>query len=79
VNWDETDYLAQSNELHAPMLIFHGTNDDSVPLATSQKLAILRPDIVTLVTTDASHVRSWNESPGEYRSAIIEFLLANPG
>jgi hypothetical protein len=79
VNWDETDYLAQSNELHAPMLIFHGTNDDSVPLATSQKLAILRPDIVTLVTTDASHVRSWNESPGKYRSAIIEFLLANPG
>ncbi len=79
VNWDETNYLAQSNELHAPMLIFHGTNDESVPLATSQQLANLRPDIVTLVTTEASHVRSWNESPGNYKSAIIEFLLANPG
>ncbi len=79
INWDETNYLAQSNELHAPMLIFHGTNDESVPLASSQQLANLRPDIVTLVTTEASHVRSWNESPGDYRRAIIEFLLANPG
>lgn len=79
VNWEETDYLAQSNELHAPMLIFHGSNDESVPLATSGQLAQLRPDIVTLVTTEAGHVRSWNESPDEYKSAIIEFLLANPG
>ncbi|MFV1969912.1 MAG: alpha/beta hydrolase [Acidimicrobiia bacterium] len=79
VDWDEVDYLAKSNELHAPMLIFHGTKDESVPLATSQRLANLRPDIVTLVTTEADHVRSWNESPDEYESAIIEFLVANPG
>ena len=78
VNWEEMDFLAQSNELHAPMLIFHGTNDESVPLATSKELANLRPDIVTLVTTEASHVRSWNVSPDDYKDAIVEFLLANP-
>jgi len=79
IDWDETNYLAQTSELHAPMLIFHGTNDASVPLATSRRLANLRPDIVTLVTTEAGHLRSWNESPDDYRSAIIDFLIANPG
>jgi uncharacterized protein len=79
IDWDKADYLAQANDLHAPMLIFHGTDDTSVPLATSRQLARLRPDIVTLVETGASHVRSWNESPDDYKSAIIDFLLANPG
>ena len=77
IDWDATDYLAKSHELHAPMLIFHGSNDTSVPLATSEELARLRPDIVTLVTTEASHTRSWNESPDDYKAAIIEFLTAN--
>lgn len=74
IDWDASNYLAQSNELHVPMLIFHGTGDTSVPIATSQQMANLRPDIVTLVTTEANHVRSWNESPDTYEETIIEFL-----
>jgi hypothetical protein len=77
LDWDDTNYLAKANQLHAPMLIFHGINDESVPIATSQAMARLRPDITTLVTTEASHVRSWNESPEEYKAAIIAFLIAN--
>jgi len=75
--WDDSDYLARSNELHSPMLIFHGRNDESVPFATSQEMADLRPDIVTLVATEAGHMRSWNESPQDYETAIIAFLDAN--
>jgi len=74
INWSATDYLSQTNNLHAPMLIFHGTRDTSVPYATSQELAESRPDIVTLVTTDANHVRSWNVDPEAYESAIKDFL-----
>lgn len=77
--WDDSDYLARSNELHSPMLVFHGRNDESVPFSTSQDMADLRPDIVTLVATEASHMRSWNESPQDYESAIIAFLDANTG
>jgi len=79
VAWDDSDYLARSNELHSPMLIFHGRNDESVPFSTSQEMADLRPDIVTLVATDAGHMRSWNESPQDYEAAIIAFLDANTG
>lgn len=79
IDWDETNYLAKMNELHAPMLIFHGSNDTSVPLATSEAMVRLRPDIATLVKTEASHVRSWNESPEEYRAAIVDFLIENAG
>lgn len=79
IDWAATDYLAKSNELHTPMLIFHGTGDTSVPYETSAEMARLRPDIVTLVTTEADHTRSWNESPDDYRHAIIEFLATHRG
>ncbi len=79
INWDDTDYLAQSSQLHAPMLIFHGSADTSVPLATSKRMEQLRPEITTLVQTNASHVRSWNVSPEAYEAAIIEFLAENTG
>jgi hypothetical protein len=42
-------------------------------------MAQLRPDITTLVETGASHVRSWNESPEEYKSAIVDFLIEHSG
>lgn len=77
IDWDATNYLARTGELHAPMLIFHGSGDTSVPLATSRLMARLRPDITTLVVTEASHVRSWNESPDDYKAAIIDFLIEN--
>ena len=74
IDWASTDYLSQTNELHAPMLIFHGTQDPSVPYATSLEMANLRPDIVTLVTTEAGHTRSWNVGPEAYETAIRDFL-----
>jgi len=79
IDWDKTNYLAQTGELHAPMLIFHGSADTSVPLATSRRMAQLRADITTLVETGANHVRSWNESPEEYKSAIVDFLIEHSG
>jgi len=74
IDWASTDYLSQTNELHAPMLIFHGTQDPSVPYATSLEMANLRPDIVTLVTTEAGHTRSWNVDPEAYETTIRDFL-----
>lgn len=74
VDWTATDYLDQTNNIHAPMLIFHGTEDVAVPHSTSAEMASLRPDIVTLVTTAAGHTRSWNLAPDAYEAAITEFL-----
>lgn len=74
VDWTATDYLEQTAEIHAPTLIFHGTEDISVPYDTSAELAERRPDIVTLVTTEAGHTRSWNLDPDAYEDEIISFL-----
>lgn len=74
IDWQQTDYITQTNNLHAPMLIFHGTNDLSVPYQSSADMAELRPDITTLITTDAGHTRSWNIDPEGYSATIVEFL-----
>lgn len=79
IDWEAKDYLARTGQLHVPMLIFHGSQDMSVPIATSKRMQQLRPDIVTLVETNASHVRSWNVSPEAYKTAILGFLTENPG
>ena len=74
IDWDATNYLDQTSNLHTPMLIFHGTEDISVPISTSREMAQLRPDLVTLVENDSGHTRSWNIGPDEYAAAINAFL-----
>ena len=48
VDWSELDYLTSTDELGVPILVFHGTDDSDVPIATSRDLARARPDLVTL-------------------------------
>ncbi|MGI9584231.1 MAG: alpha/beta hydrolase [Acidimicrobiia bacterium] len=74
LNWDDANYLAKSGELHTPTLVFHGTNDTSVPYETSRDMQEIRPDITTLVTTSASHTSSWNLDPEGYDTTIKEYL-----
>jgi pimeloyl-ACP methyl ester carboxylesterase len=78
LNWDDANYLAKSGELHAPTLVFHGTNDLVVPYETSRDMQEIRPDITTLVTTSAGHTSSWNLDPEGYDATIKDFL-ANLG
>ncbi|MEA2024009.1 MAG: hypothetical protein U9N79_06920 [Actinomycetota bacterium] len=40
----------------------------------SRRLADARPDLVTIVETDAGHVLSWNVDPVTYERHITEFL-----
>jgi hypothetical protein len=75
VDWGELDYLARTAELRAPILLFHGTTDEKVPVATSDRLAKARPDLVTYVwLPGVRHVRAWNADPGAYDGAIQAFL-----
>ena len=74
IDWVGTDYLSKTGQMHTPLLIFHGTPDTSVPYATSKELAVTRPDITTLITTDAGHTRSWNLDPVAYDETIKAFL-----
>jgi pimeloyl-ACP methyl ester carboxylesterase len=79
LDWAEFDYIEQLwRDLHAPMLILHGTADGSVPVATSIDMQRQRPDIVTLVTFEGvDHVLGWNADREAYEGAVAAFLDAN--
>lgn len=75
VDWDKLDYLKRIDELDTPILLFHGDEDDMVPVETSDALAEARPDIVTYVrVAGARHVRAWNTDADAYEAAVAEFL-----
>ena len=58
-----------------PVLIFHGTEDTTVPLDISRQLADARSDLVRFeVVEGAGHVESYNVDPASYRLQVLDFL-----
>lgn len=76
VDWTATDYLRNVDVLKAPILLFHTTGDNIVPVSTSDRLAAALPDLVTYERTEGpGHVRSWNLHPAEYEASVRAFLI----
>lgn len=75
VEWGKMDYLKRVDELDVPILLFHGEDDDTVPVETSDALAESRPDIVKYIRMpETRHVRAWNTNRMAYQTAVQEFL-----
>jgi hypothetical protein len=76
VDWSRTNYLKRAGDLRTPILLIHGTADDTVPVETSAELARVRPDLVRdfYVVHGAGHVEAWNASPDEYQRRVLAFL-----
>lgn len=75
VAFDELEHVARADDLDVPILLFHGTADQDVPVATSDELAAARPDLVTYLRADGvGHVRSWNADPDAYEDAVRRFV-----
>lgn len=75
VDWSELDYLADRNRYDMRFLVFHGTDDTTVPIGTSVEFAKLLRDRVTLAScTGAEHIGCWNLDPSAYRDAVHAFL-----
>jgi uncharacterized protein len=75
LDWDRLDYVDRADRLSVPVLLFHGTADPRVPIATSQALAAARPDLVTFVpVAGAGHVKSWNLDRARYEQSARAFL-----
>ncbi|MFH1329142.1 MAG: alpha/beta fold hydrolase [Actinomycetota bacterium] len=81
VDWGEVDYVARAGELATPLLVIHGTEDDTVPFAVSEEFAAAAaPGLVTLVRFDgAGHVRAWNVDPERYEAVLSGFLASVEG
>ena len=75
INWGALDYLTRVDEISVPILLFHGDEDETVPVWTSEMLAESRPDVVAYLLFDGTpHVGAWNVDPETYEAAVREFV-----
>ncbi|TFD59604.1 alpha/beta hydrolase [Cryobacterium sp. Hh38] len=68
------DWIARAHELTVPTLILHGTLDTSSPFALSNRLRVLRPEVVDLERFEADHTMSWNSDNGRWRDIVVSWL-----
>jgi uncharacterized protein len=74
LDWAAVDHLP-GDWLEVPALVFHGTDDDTVPISVTDEFATGRPDLVQAVRVEgAGHVRSWNVDPRGYERRESAFL-----
>lgn len=77
-DWDALDALQHTDQLHYPTLLFHGEEDQVVPIQTSEELADALPSWVTFIhPSRADHTQSWNVNPALYERGLARFLLQN--
>jgi uncharacterized protein len=74
IAWSDLDYLEHPSVFSMPILVFHGTRDDLVPIATSDELKRLVPQTQLVRCPGAGHIESWNVAPQAYESKVISFL-----
>jgi len=77
-DWDALDAIRHTAKLHYPTLLFHGKEDQVVPIETSEEFAAKLPGSVTFYAVPkANHTQSWNVDPPLYDQRLRRFLLQN--
>lgn len=77
-DWSEHDFIDDAERINFPILVFHGTDDSTVPIDVSERLRDERPDLVTMLSVvGAEHMQSWNADPSRYTAEVEAFLKAN--
>ena len=73
-DFDRLEHVDPLAALDLPILVFHGREDDTVPIAPSRRLARRDPAQVDLHAHDGGHVRGWNLQREDYSTQVVEFL-----
>lgn len=77
-DWDSLDALKHPEDFHLPILLFHSTEDELVPISTSDDFASELPRWVTYYRVPiVGHTESWNLNPRLYDRRLQRFLLQN--
>lgn len=76
VNWKTLDYIDRAERsLRVPVLAFHGTEDESVPVEQSLALGEASPELVDVVVVEgAGHVESFEVDYDRYVDEVLTFL-----
>jgi alpha-beta hydrolase superfamily lysophospholipase len=76
VDWNSLDALKHPEDFHLPILLFHGDDDQVVPIETSEEFAQELPHWLTYYAVPkAGHTQSWNVDPALYDRRLRHFLL----
>ncbi|MFL5873253.1 MAG: alpha/beta hydrolase family protein [Solirubrobacterales bacterium] len=74
-DWEGLDAIAHPEDFQLPILLFHGEDDDVVPISTSDDFAAELPREVTYFRVpDAGHTEAWNVDPRHYERRLNTFL-----
>jgi pimeloyl-ACP methyl ester carboxylesterase len=74
-DWEQLDMRNHPEAFHLPILLFHGTEDDIVPIETSDEFADELPRWVTYYRVPrAGHTQAWNVGPGLYERRLRRFM-----
>jgi alpha-beta hydrolase superfamily lysophospholipase len=74
------NHLHRAPDRTVATLLFHGTDDTLVPIATSDGFAAARRDLIVYHRTGgADHTQSWNVDPIAYENALRSFLADHAG
>ena len=79
-DWDDLDALLHTDALQLPILLFHGGEDEVVPITTSEALAEELPRRVKYFRVPrAGHTEAWNVDPALYERRLTAFLARVSG
>ncbi|HET7589961.1 MAG TPA: alpha/beta fold hydrolase [Solirubrobacterales bacterium] len=74
-DWHSLDAISHPDDFQLPILLFHGTEDDVVPISTSDDFAAELPRWVTYFRVpEAGHAEAWNVDPRLYEHRLAAFL-----
>jgi pimeloyl-ACP methyl ester carboxylesterase len=74
-DWDSLDAHQHLDDFRLPILLFHGEDDEVVPISGSQDFAAELPRRVTFYSAPkAGHCESWNVGPERYERRLSAFL-----
>jgi uncharacterized protein len=74
-DWESLDAISHPDDFQLPILLFHGTEDEVVPISTSDEFAAELPRRVTYFRVpEAGHTEEWNVSPRLYERRLGAFL-----
>lgn len=76
-DWESLDASRHPEDFQLPILLFHGTEDDIVPISTSDEFADELPRWVTYYRVpEAGHTEGWNVDPALYETRLRRFVAA---
>lgn len=77
IDWAELDQVARADQFDVPILLMHGSADETVPVESSDQFADAAPEgLVTYERFEgADHVFLWNTDPVRYERVVLDFVL----